>query len=251
MPIASSASSMMPLRYTLTPTAKTASSKECQKAHWRKEHKSICSFYAVGRDHAIKISENPRAWTDLVTWTQYHHASLVNAALAGYLRMMIIGKAGPETVTLLFIEMRYLNDPKLPPHRQFELCEARFVTPADPKWTGMCSMASFYRPAAVAMGKREMQHRYWGTGGYLLSVRFRKGPVDLGEDYVPFWKHFGIDQERAHARPACRHPLDQLEENVREGRKIRFCCGKIEGLPTCCCGGWTHDTQSEPEAAKD
>ena len=26
-----------------------------------------------------------------------------------------------------------------------------------------------------------------------------------------------------------------------EGRKMKFCCGKLEGLPTCCCGGWTHE----------
>ncbi|OSD00360.1 hypothetical protein PYCCODRAFT_1414436 [Trametes coccinea BRFM310] len=95
------------------------------------------------------------------------------------------------------------------------------------------------------MGKREMPHNYWGTGGYLLSVCFRKGPVDLGGNYVLFWKHFGIDQERAHTWPACLHPLDQLKENVREGRKIRFCCGKIEGLPMYCCGGWTHEVQSQ------
>ena len=81
-------------------------------------------------------------------------------------------------------------------------------------------------------------------------VRFRPEDEDEyyteGVDGVPFTKHFGIAAEWARAKPACCwSPLDQLKENLDSGRKMRFSgCGRIEGLPTCCCGGWTHEVRA-------
>ena len=81
----------------------------------------------------------------------------------------------------------------------------------------------------------------------MLVVRFRPDSEDEDEyhtggvDGVSFTKHFGITVEWARAKPACWSPLDQLKENLDSGRKMRFCCGRIEGLSSCCCGGWTHE----------
>ena len=90
----------------------------------------------------------------------------------------------------------------------------------------------------------------------MLVVRFRPEDEDEDEYYtggvdgVPFTKHFGIAAEcRARAKPACWSPLDQLKENLDSGRKMRCCCGRIEGLPTCCCGGWTHEVRPRVRAS--
>ena len=90
------------------------------------------------------------------------------------------------------------------------------------------------------MGRVEMSDEYWGTRCYLFMVRFRPQQSIKIPDGLPSWKHFAIDKYRANARPACRNPLEIMEETLHEGRKLKFCCGKKEGMPTCCCGGWTH-----------
>ena len=51
------------------------------------------------------------------------------------------------------------------------------------------------------------------------------------------WKRLAIDNWHANAQLACRHPVDQLKENLEQGKKLRFCYGKLEGAPAHCCGG--------------
>ena len=133
----------------------------------------------------------------------------------------------------------FADRPDLPPERRFELRGAHFLHKDEPgiapgKTYG--DLVWVDRAAAERMGRMSMEDAYWGTGAYLLMVRFGE---DVPES-VPFWKHFGIDDLRARAIPACGHPFERLKHNLHEGVKPRFCCGRIPGLPTCCCGGWTH-----------
>ena len=81
------------------------------------------------------------------------------------------------------------------------------------------------------------REEYWGTGAYLVLAQFNP---DVQDD-LPFWKHINIDKERGNAKLACRDTWEQMEENLEKGKTLRFCCGKTEGFPTCCCGGWTHE----------
>ena len=145
---------------------------------------------------------------------------------------------------LLHISIAYRNDPKLPPEQQFEVRGVSFSQKDDPECAITYDTVFRERPVAIEMGKMEMGSLYWGTGVYLLMIKFRKGKNVPGEGFVPLWKHFGIDKLRANAVPACRSPVDQLTENLEEGRRPKFCCGKVEGMPTCCCGGWTHEVVS-------
>ncbi|RDX52221.1 hypothetical protein OH76DRAFT_198188 [Lentinus brumalis] len=218
----------------------TYCSKDCQKANWRAGHKLACQLYKTQRDRAIELSGSAKAWSDLAQWVEYHHASLINSTLACYLNKK---DAIPDVTAkyLLHISLNYRNDPELPPQKQFEMRGAHFSHKDDPGCAMLYNVVFAQRPAAVEMGKMEMGNRYWGTGAYLLMVRFRPNKAEFGVDGVPFWKHFGIDKDSANAHPACRNPLEQLEENLHSGKKMRFCCGKVEGLPTCCCGGWTHE----------
>ncbi|TBU55957.1 hypothetical protein BD310DRAFT_824815 [Dichomitus squalens] len=174
-------------------------------------------------------------------WAEYHHSSIINATLACYIHK----KDFVPDVTnkyLLQLSLNYINDPSLPVEKKFELRGAHFSSKDEPLCAPLYKVVFAQRPAAVEIGKMEMGRKlYWGTGAYLLMARFRPDQVQFGTDGIPFWKHFGIDALHAMARPACRNPLDQLEENLMEGLKMKFCCGQLEGLPTCCCGGWTHE----------
>ena len=197
--------------------------------------------YKLSRDRSIQLSGNRNAWSELIQWTEFHHASLVNATLACYLHKKDVV---PDITSkyLLQLSLNYRDDPTLPVEKKFEMRGAHFSSKDDSETAALYKMVFDARPAAVAMGRMEMgDDNYWGTGAYLLMVRFRPNRVGFGVDGIPFWKHFGIANVYANARLACGNPLDQLEENLTEGRKMKFCCGKLEGLPTCCCGGWTHE----------
>ena len=91
----------------------------------------------------------------------------------------------------------------------------------------------------------ERGREYAGTGSYLVVARFRPHDISYymgsGQDGIPFAKHFGVDRDHARAKLACRDPLEQLQENIHLGKKMRFCCGRSPKDGTCCCGGWTHE----------
>lgn len=212
-------------------------SKECQKAQWRDGHKQVCKMFSVHKERAASISGNPNAWSHLATFIEYHHATLVNCTLACYLRAM------PEIPTVatshfLLISLLYRNDPTRRPQDQFEVRGMHLEDRNDPAQPPTFKILMTDRAAAVEMGKKEFGNDYWGTGAYVLMVKFAPSPL---AGALPFWKHFGIDKEHARATPARTHPWDQLRENVHEGKRQKFCCGRVEGLPTCCCGGWTHE----------
>ncbi|PIL28418.1 hypothetical protein GSI_08452 [Ganoderma sinense ZZ0214-1] len=191
--------------------------------------------YKLFRDRSVQLSGNPNAWSELMQWAEFHHSSIINATLACYLHKK---DTIPDITSkyLLQLSLHYRDDPSLPIETKFELRGAHFSSKDAPDTAPLYKMVFDTRPGAVAMAKRDIGERlYWGTGAYLLMVRFRPHQLVFGTDGIPFWKHFGIDRLHANAHPACRNPLDQLEENLMEGRKMKFCCGKLEGLPTCCC----------------
>lgn len=41
------------------------------------------------------------------------------------------------------------------------------------------------------------------------------------------WKHLAIDNWHTNARLARRHPVNQLKEDLEQGKKLRFCYGKL------------------------
>lgn len=191
------------------------------------------------RERATEVSGNTNAWSDLAAFIEYHHATLVNCALAVYLHLKEQHARAAEEHAVQF-SLLYHNDPKLPAHRKFE---ARGMSPIhkdEAALPGNDCMAALWRERrpAVDMGKRELGSLYAATGAYYLAVKFRDGP-EVG--YIPFWKHFGIDDWRWNALVSVRHPWDIFKENIGEGKRMKFCCGKLAPeLGTCCCGGWTH-----------
>ncbi|KAM5531979.1 hypothetical protein V8D89_014379 [Ganoderma adspersum] len=177
--------------------------KECQKKHWREGHKQLCNAQKVFRDRSVQQSGNPNAWSDLMQWVKFHHPTIVNAALACYIRKK---HTVPDVTSqyLLQLSLNYRNDPSLPAEMQFVVAATHF-TPRDGPFASQVYEYIFeQRFAATELGRMEMGERlYWGTGAYLLM--------------------------HADARPACRDPIEQLEQNIMEGRKMKkTCCVKLQ-----------------------
>ncbi|KAF8899726.1 hypothetical protein CPB85DRAFT_1256931 [Mucidula mucida] len=74
-----------------------------------------------------------------------------------------------------------------------------------------------------------MGNLFYGTGSYRVHVKFsqREEPFRAIK-----W---------AQASLVRQDWFKLLREYVDTGSKMSFCCGKLEELGRCCCGGWTRD----------
>ncbi|TFY56613.1 hypothetical protein EVG20_g8861 [Dentipellis fragilis] len=246
-PIADKDSSMMPNICIHIFIAKcrmaTYCSEECQRSHWRSGHKVACRLYAAARDRAILLSGNKEAWLHFSSWVKYHEVSLINSTIACYLqRTTFMHDRVMTEEHLLHVMIQYRNDPSLPLEKQFEMRGASFTSMGALRGGALSSEIARGRAYAVENGKAEMGDRYWGTGTYLLTVRFGATEAIDGLNEIPFWKHFGISVSAGNARPLCHNSIGQLGINLSEGKKIYFSCRKSKRFPTYDCGGWMHET---------
>lgn len=175
-------------------------------------------------------------------WVRFHHNTLMNATLACYIEQKGTDLDVSENSIFTMI-IQYRNDPRVPIERKFELRGSMMIR-SDPNSNEVdlwIKLVAASHPQAVTMSKRGCGADYWATGAYLLMVRFNPEKKD---EMLPFYKHFAIDRLYQNARLACRDLAHQLKENLEYGQKMDFCCGRIEGLSDCCCGGWTHRSVS-------
>ena len=227
-------------------------SKKCQIEAWKGGHKLECQKdFQRKRRNAAQSSGNPQAWSEFAQWREYHHDSLTNAALAHY----ILDGPGSEADYLFHVLLSYRNDPALPIERKFSFQGCRFVhkdlpssfeTPPDattciPPADTMRGLMRLRELAAHDLQQRMGSRNPPRMGAYLLTIKFgppgQRDPVGL----QTFHRIFGFADEHMRANVNLqRSPAQILERTFDKGRKQRFCCGRIPGMPTCCCGGWTH-----------
>ncbi|KAJ8088315.1 hypothetical protein PM082_022387 [Marasmius tenuissimus] len=93
------------------------------------------------------------------------------------------------------------------------------------------------------MGKIEFGNDFYGVLSYVVLTAFKN---KNGEPiaFFPFPKQFSIDKK-----------LDWwnlLRRYVSDGKKIKFCCGKLaEELGICWYGGWAHDEEKREKLKRD
>ncbi|VDC03167.1 unnamed protein product [Peniophora sp. CBMAI 1063] len=230
-------------------------SRECQVQGWKGGHKDECKDFQNKRNNAVLASGNPRAWAEFAQWREYHHDSITNAALSHY----IMGGKGSEADYTLHILLLYQNDDSLPVERKFRMQGCRFVHKTlsyapdanyDPQHlippaNTMRALMMFRQYAARDLQERTGARRPPRMGSYLLTLKF--GPPGILEPagLQPFFRIFAFADEHLRAKVnEERLPAQILERIFLKGRKQRFCCGKIPGMPSCCCGGWTHDKRN-------
>ncbi|EIW79464.1 hypothetical protein CONPUDRAFT_154879 [Coniophora puteana RWD-64-598 SS2] len=223
----------------------TYCSKECQKATWPL-HKLECrTLWGLARTRAGQISGNPNAWGEFTRWAEYHQTSLSNFSINGYIQY----GPGSDEHYVFGIYLRYQkNHAELPLEKKFKLVgvhplDKDDIPPGDMVAMTVQRMYWTHREQLIPLGHMQFGDEYGGTGAYVLSVDFNPNTrVDLGEmanailypvKPVPF------DKMRAEAHPAPR-PYQTLERILAAGERLKFCCGKVPGMPKCCCGGWTH-----------
>ncbi|VDC03162.1 unnamed protein product [Peniophora sp. CBMAI 1063] len=228
-------------------------SKDCQMNAWNLGHKMECKAWRRLRDSAIRSSGNDRAWCEFAQWREYHHDSLTNAALAHYM----MDGPGSEEEYLLNVILLYKNDPSLPVERKFVMGGCQFVHKSIvpdgsvPAPTHRMTKEIFEIREHNA---RQLKARSGATGvirmgAYVLIVKFAPLNQREPDGWKPFYRHFQFENEHFSEDVRVNEeklPAQILEEIFLTGAKQRFCCGKIPGLPTCCCGGWTH--QQGPKA---
>lgn len=169
----------------------------------------------------------------------------MNSALAAYIFLQP-EEAFPDVASdnVVVTTLEYRNDPTIPPERKFEPLGTQVLEKNDPRIVMAREDWSRGYDETAMMGRQSLGDSYRGTGTYLLFVRFRPQDPSVGSwglEPVVWTQHFNIDEARARAKLACRDAIHQLEENIREGKKMRICCSTHSQRWPCCCKGRTHD----------
>ncbi|KZV60336.1 hypothetical protein PENSPDRAFT_671741 [Peniophora sp. CONT] len=201
-------------------------SRECQVDAWKHGHKEECKKdFQRKRNNATLSSGNPQAWAEFAQWREYHHDSLTNAALSHY----IMDGPGPEADYILHVIISYQNNPELPVERKFNFQGCCFVHKDKTASDNQHPTIPFIPPVDTMWGLLMLRH--------LVRTRNPMLPV--------FYRIFAFADEHLKANVNQQVlPAHILEKIFRKGRKQRFCCGKLPGIPTCCCGGWTHEKRN-------
>ena len=88
---------------------------------------------------------------------------------------------------------------------------------------------------AVEFGKLEMGKFYYGTAMIMIFAFFSETPYIV----IPIKKVFAIQKPTAQMKVTQTPWWIPLRDIMENGKKMRFCSGKLEG-GGCCCGGWVH-----------
>ncbi|KAF8917982.1 hypothetical protein CPB85DRAFT_1284321 [Mucidula mucida] len=225
----------------------THSSKSCQKKHWP-VHKHICKIMGGQRKeletYLAKYSSGEnvkKGWTELIAWLKFHNTSLCNAAVAG---MQLKEYPDSDTNSALFVRVHRCTDEERgdrPVESKFCIVNIRMVN-VDPDDDPMGLTETLWpsRSFVVQAGKKAMGRDYRGTGFLMISFLYQFAKdVKEHEVFFPKFFNFNKDTGRGIPNPEWRQALAR---NLDEGRKIKFCCGKVvELVGGCCCGGWTHE----------
>ncbi|KAF9029793.1 hypothetical protein BDZ89DRAFT_1159624 [Hymenopellis radicata] len=207
-------------------------SKECQRADWR-NHKLACKKIEQDRQKLAAETGIASAYDDVQAWLEYYNTPLKNCAIASY---RLVETPHMEKDAMFMVVLSYDGrDPR--PHRKFKVDSVSRIGRQDfgPQVFALLSDEADRRHYE-AMGRVEMGELYYGTGSYGVDVNFaqRKEPFKA-------IKWFSMDKYTARATLVRQDWFRLFREYVDTGSKMSFCCGKLEGWGTCCCGGWTHD----------
>ncbi|KIK58614.1 hypothetical protein GYMLUDRAFT_262435 [Collybiopsis luxurians FD-317 M1] len=186
------------------------------------------------RDQLAQESGLRDPLSDLMDWMLYYDPVLKNYATALF-QLKRFPERHLEEHTIFMVTISHKRDMSLPvPHRFNVLRVSREDRTSIPP-----SLKNHFdipgRANYVDMGKIEMGQRYFGTGSYLLVTDFGQGA------WTTKHKFFGIDKDIAKADVVRSEWWLLFLEYITAGAKMKFCCGKIEGMEdVCCCGGWAH-----------
>ncbi|KAF7300009.1 hypothetical protein MKEN_01323400 [Mycena kentingensis (nom. inval.)] len=216
-------------------------SKKCQVDAWP-THKSECKLAKQQAAAVAALTGLTSAYADLLDWIRYYEAPLKNCAVAAF---RVRTNPHAERTSIMCVELSYKGAAaaNLPVQLRFTVRNVGLKSagdfPAGSTLREMDASHPAYR-SAVARGKIEMGAQFYGTGCLAVLTQFAEMLPP-----VPNVKMFAIDRETAFAKPTERDCWELFREYVNVGAKLRFCCGRVRGASTCCCGGWVHDEEKK------
>ncbi|EIM84262.1 uncharacterized protein STEHIDRAFT_170003 [Stereum hirsutum FP-91666 SS1] len=200
-------------------------SSACQKADCPR-HKFECQSVSAQRKYLVSVMNNRQAWPDLMSWIEFHHASLVNSTVAA---MNLPSNPTAHENHFLALSINCGDDNTLPPERRFRIESVDYVDrDASPEW--YCYTMQIWHLLLK------------------LSNWAKFGPGDATLAEVPWPKAFGCDRTVAAATPNSDWKR-LLTDALENGKRMKFCCKKMPGA--CCCGGWTHGGQEGGASVAD
>ena len=184
--------------------------------HWEAGgHRKSFQLLVESREQSIKLSGSSTMWSELLKWLKFHQSTLANATHGCLLRMK---HEQPDVISTHVLKVRLRYAPLGPEKdkRPFELLNVIFASR---------ETALLHSPDVLDAMETEMywtrQNFWdvrWGTGAYVIAVQF-----GLAEDEakdVLVWRNFNIDNYHGEAKHACRALLPQLEQFIREERRV-------------------------------
>jgi hypothetical protein len=221
------------------PEKKIYQSKECQKIHWP-EHKDACKG-AVTQDKDIEGKTGiPHGYTDFVQWMEYYSTPIKNCMVAA---LNLPKYPHQERDSALLIQISHKGDVTLPVQHRFTIDTINRQNRGE---NGFASREIVRRldseetKKLIEFGKKENGSHYYGTLMYAVVAVFSENPMVSA--LIP--KYFSINKYVASARVIDGPWWPPLRHILENGKKMKFCCGKMEE-GVCCCGGWVHKDDSE------
>ncbi|KAJ7723506.1 hypothetical protein DFH07DRAFT_946516 [Mycena maculata] len=214
----------------------TGQSKDCQVADWP-EHKTACKSRKAHNLAITKESGIAFAMQDFEDWKEYYEAPLKNCAIAA---MRLPENPHMKRKAVLRIELHHEGDSTLPVHHRFTVrqIDRRELWEMGPG-SNLRSDAQYIQNCE--RGKLEFGKNFYGVVRIGFYVLF--DPLDSPAKTEEM-KSFSIDRATSRSSIVRQDWWILFREYVTLGAKMRFCCGRLEGLEDiCCCGGLVHDAE--------
>ncbi|KAJ7692461.1 hypothetical protein B0H17DRAFT_541237 [Mycena rosella] len=168
----------------------------------------------------------------------HYDTPLKNCAIAA---MHLPENPHMERQEILYLQLHHKGDSTLPIHDRFWVLAVGRRSRAElVPGSALCAMNAGY-PEACERGKIELGDSFYGVVRIGFSILFGPQPSAVAERM----KHFSIDKTTARATIVRQDWWTLFRGYVELGAKIRFCCGRVQGLDgLCCSGGWVHDAEN-------
>ena len=142
---------------------------------WKGGHKGACQWLTEQKAEVQAVTGDPREWGRFARWLEFHHASLINTALAAY---NAIGPKAHENY-ILFVRVvhikcevhEYCDD--LPYERSLQAA-AIYLVHRNSQAGRTFDNVFAARDGAVALSKQENGKEYGGTGAYMCMLITRQ-----------------------------------------------------------------------------
>ena len=151
-----------------------------------------------------------------------------------------------ERDSALLIHITYKGDTTLPVQHRFTVDTINLHSRGDDEITSdskdlVKRLDSEETKKMIEFGKKEYENEYYGTLMLKVVAVFSESP----KVSFPISKCFSITEDVASARAISGQWSLPLRHILENGEKMKFCCGKIEGVG---CGGWIHEDKMKGNA---